>query len=88
VEDVRRPSTHTHTPVAVALEPPLAGRERRAPCGQPVSYDKAQMATCSMAVPPPATSLPRQHASPTTASNTTTTRNAMTARGATNGNAR
>ncbi len=88
VEDVRRPSTHAHTPVAVALEPPLAGRERRTPRGQPVSCDKAQLATGNMAVLPPATPLSRQHASPMTASNSTTTRDATTACGATNGNAR
>jgi hypothetical protein len=41
VEDVHRPSTHAHTPVTVMLEPPLAGRERRAPRGQRVSCDKA-----------------------------------------------
>ncbi len=88
VEDVRCPSTHAHTPIAIALEPPLTGRERRAPRGQPVSCDKARLATGSMAVPPLTTPLPRQHASPTTASNSTMTRDAMTACGATNGNVR
>jgi hypothetical protein len=59
VEDVHRPSTHVHTPFAVALEPPLAGCERRAPRRQRASCDKARLATGSMAVPPPATPLPR-----------------------------
>ncbi len=87
VENVRRLSTHAHTPVAVPLELPLAGREQRAPRGQPVSCNKARLVTGSMVVSPPATLLPRQHASPTTASNSTMTRDDTTAHEATNGNA-